>query len=85
MRKKWSDIKLATKKRIAALKRSVRQTGGGQTDPSLLLTGTEERIASLIGAESISGVKGGGDTEALASKASLNSSRPLMANHCKSV
>ncbi len=36
-----SDLKLATKKRIAALKRTTTQTGGGQTDP-IVLTPTEE-------------------------------------------
>ena len=64
MKKKWSDIKLATKKRVAALKRSTTLTGGGQPDPSLTLTQTEERIAALIGSVSMSGLSGGGDTDA---------------------
>ena len=65
-------MKLATKKRVAALKRSIKQTGGGQPDSSLTLTGTEEKIASLIESESISGISGGGDTDALASDPEQN-------------
>ncbi|XP_056225015.1 nuclear apoptosis-inducing factor 1-like [Seriola aureovittata] len=72
VKKKWSDLKLATKKRVTALKRNIRQTGGGQPDSSLILTGTEEKIASLIGSESISGISGGGDTDALASEPEQN-------------
>lgn len=30
MQKKWSDLKIATKKHVAALQRSTTQTGGAQ-------------------------------------------------------
>ena len=63
---------MATKKRVAALKRSIRQTGGHQPDHSLILTRTEEKVASLIWSESISGISGGGDTDALASEQEQN-------------
>lgn len=63
MKKKWSDLKLATKKRIAALKRTTTQTGGGQTDP-IVLTPTEEHVVCvLIGSASITGISGRGDTD----------------------
>ncbi len=62
MKKKWSDLKLATKKRIVALKRTTTQTGGGQTDP-IVLTPTEEHVAALIGSASITGISGRGDTD----------------------
>ncbi len=62
MKKKWSDLKLATKKRIAALKRTTTQTGGGQTDP-IVLTPTEECVAALIGSASITGISGRDDTD----------------------
>ena len=63
MKKKWSDLKLATKKRTAALKRSQNQTGGGEPAPDLNLTPPEERVAGLIGSESIEGVMDDGDTD----------------------
>ncbi len=59
-------MKIATKKRVAAFKRSCTQTGGGQPDPRLTLTPAEERVAALIGPVSVSGISGGGDTEELA-------------------
>lgn len=73
MKKKWSDLKLATKRRVAALKRGSTQAGGGQADPSLPLSPTEEKIASIIGPElgsvvSGGGGGGGGDTGGLAAK-----------------
>ncbi|XP_071770376.1 synaptotagmin-14 [Centroberyx gerrardi] len=46
------------------LRRSTTLTRGGQLDPSLALTQTEERVAALIGSASISGISGGGDTDA---------------------
>ena len=65
VKKKWSDMKLSTKKRVAAVKRAKQETGGGRVDPSLELTAFEERVAGLIGSPSISGLSGGGDTDAL--------------------
>ncbi len=38
---------MATKKYVAALKRSTMQTGGGQPDPSLALMPIEECVAAL--------------------------------------
>ncbi|XP_049897644.1 nuclear apoptosis-inducing factor 1-like [Epinephelus moara] len=64
VKKNWSDLKIATKRRVAALKRSSTQTGGGQPDPSLALTQTAERVAALIWSPSNSGISGGGDTDA---------------------
>ena len=58
-------MKLSTKKRVAAVKRAKQETGGGRVDPSLELTAFEERVAGLIGSPSISGIRGGGDTDAL--------------------
>ncbi|CAL8395495.1 unnamed protein product [Boreogadus saida] len=63
VKKKWSDMKLGTKKRVAAVKRAKQLTGGGRVDPSLELTAFEERVAGLIGSPSISGIRGGGDTD----------------------
>ncbi|RXN38651.1 nuclear apoptosis-inducing factor 1-like protein [Labeo rohita] len=63
VKKKWADLKLSTKKRLAALKRSTTQTGGGQPDPRFVLTPTEERVSALIGPESIVGISVGGDTD----------------------
>ncbi|RXN03344.1 endonuclease domain-containing 1 -like protein [Labeo rohita] len=63
VKKKWTDLKLSTKKRLAALKRSTTQTGGGQPDPRFVLTPTEERVSALIGPESIVGISVGGDTD----------------------
>ncbi|KAJ8010139.1 hypothetical protein DPEC_G00071880 [Dallia pectoralis] len=63
VKKKWSDLKIATKRRVSALKRSQSQTGGGPPDPSLLLTPTEERVAAFIGTVSLEGITGGGDTD----------------------
>jgi len=62
VKRKWSYLKFATKKHIAALKRTTTQTGGGQTDP-IVLTPTEERVAALIGSASIMGISGRGDTD----------------------
>ncbi|CAM4657939.1 unnamed protein product [Leuciscus chuanchicus] len=63
VKKKWSDIKIATKRHVSALKRSQSQTGGGPPDPSLQLTPNEERVATLIGMASLEGITGGGDTD----------------------
>lgn len=60
-------MKLA-KKRVAAIKCNTTQTGGGQPDPSLVLTATEERVAALIGSASIPGINYGGDTDAQVSE-----------------
>lgn len=56
-------MKIATKKRVAAFKRSCTQTGGGQPDPRLTLTPAEERVAALIGPVSVSGISGGGGAQ----------------------
>uniref|UniRef100_A0A672G0Y3 Myb/SANT-like DNA-binding domain-containing protein n=1 Tax=Salarias fasciatus TaxID=181472 RepID=A0A672G0Y3_SALFA len=78
VKKKWSDLKLATKKRVAALRRSSTETGGGPPDPSLTLTATEEKISSLIGAASIIGVcGGGGDTDDLPSELDHNGNQHI--------
>lgn len=52
-----------TKKSIAALKRTTPQTGGGQPDPSLVLTSTEECVAALIRSASVTGISGRGDLD----------------------
>lgn len=78
MKKKWSDLKLATKRRVAALKRGSTQAGGGQADPSLPLSPTEEKIASIIGSELgsvVSSGGGGGDTGGLAAKSEESGNR----------
>lgn len=43
VKKKWSDLKLATKKRVAALRRSTTLTGGGCTDPERGAGGRADR------------------------------------------
>lgn len=49
------------------------QTGGGQPDPSLPLTRTEEKIAAIIGSESITVISGGGgDADRLAATLERN-------------
>lgn len=64
IKKKWSDLKIGTKKRIAALRKSSTQTGGGGPDPGLQLTPTEERVAALMGSATTEGVLGdNGDTD----------------------
>lgn len=69
MKKKWSDLKLATKRRVAALKHSGTQTGGAPADPSLPLSPTEEKIASIIASGSVGALSGGGgDAEEVAAK-----------------
>ena len=55
VKKKWSDLKLATKKHVAALRHSTRLTGGGQIDPGLALIQREEQVAALIESASVSG------------------------------
>ncbi|KAA0723921.1 hypothetical protein E1301_Tti015391 [Triplophysa tibetana] len=67
VKKKWSDLKLATKKRVAVMKR-IMETGAGQPDSSLVLMPIEERIAAIIGLPSVSGISGGGDTDASVSE-----------------
>ena len=61
---KWSDLKLTTKKHVAALRRSTMLTRGGQLDPGLALTQREELVAALIGSVSVAGISSGGDTDA---------------------
>ncbi len=39
--------------------------GGGQPDPSFIFYQIEEQIALLIGSESKTGMRGGGDTDTL--------------------
>ena len=58
-------MNFSTKKRVAAVKRAKQETGGGRVDPSLEQTAFEERVAGLIGSPSISGISGGGNTDAL--------------------
>lgn len=70
VKKKWSDLKLATKRRVAALKHSSTQTGGAPAEPSLPLSPTEEKIASIIASGSVGAIgAGGGDAEEVAAKA----------------
>ncbi|XP_029959996.1 myb-related transcription factor, partner of profilin-like [Salarias fasciatus] len=66
VKKKWSDLKLATKKHVSALRRSGMRAGRGQPDASLILTAAEQKIASIIRSELDGGICAGGDTDALA-------------------
>ncbi|KAJ8256710.1 hypothetical protein COCON_G00188620 [Conger conger] len=63
IKKKWSDIKLDAKKRIAMHRQSVCATGGGEGTPEL--TPLDERLAGIIGEPLLSGVvtEAEGDTD----------------------
>ncbi|XP_062386939.1 t-SNARE domain-containing protein 1-like [Sardina pilchardus] len=54
IKKKWSDIKVDAKKRIAAHRQSVRATGGGKGQPEL--TQLDEKLAGIIGETLLSGI-----------------------------
>lgn len=64
IKKKWSDIKVDAKKRIALHRQSVCATGGGKGTPEL--TPTDEKLAGIIGESLLSGVvtEAEGDTDA---------------------
>lgn len=56
IKKKWSDIKLDVKRRMAAHRQSVVKTGGGTGDeePSSF----DQRVAAIVGETAISGIVG---------------------------
>ncbi|CAM4681829.1 unnamed protein product [Leuciscus chuanchicus] len=64
IKKKWSDIKVDAKKRLALHRQSVSATGGGKGTPEL--TPLDERLAAIIGESLLSGVvtEAEGDTDA---------------------
>ncbi|XP_026113218.1 nuclear apoptosis-inducing factor 1-like [Carassius auratus] len=64
IKKKWSDIKVEAKKRLALHRQSVSATGGGKGTPEL--TPLDERLAAIIGESLLSGVvtEAEGDTDA---------------------
>ena len=63
IKKKWSDIKVDAKKRLASHRQSVCATGGGTGAPEL--TPMDERLAGIIGESLLSGVvtEADGDTD----------------------
>ncbi|XP_010778572.1 uncharacterized protein, partial [Notothenia coriiceps] len=63
IKKKWSDIKVDAKKRLASHRQSVCATGGGKGAPEL--TPMDERLAGIIGESLLSGVvtEADGDTD----------------------
>ncbi|XP_046873074.1 nuclear apoptosis-inducing factor 1-like [Hypomesus transpacificus] len=63
LKKKWSDIKVEAKKRLAHHRQSVSATGGGKGTPEL--TPLDERLAGIIGESLLSGVvtEAEGDTD----------------------
>ncbi|KAJ8364717.1 hypothetical protein SKAU_G00135480 [Synaphobranchus kaupii] len=63
VKKKWSDLKLKAKKRIAHHRASVQATGGGSATPNL--TPEDDRIAAIIGESAVVGVYAEGDTDLL--------------------
>ena len=54
IKKKWSDLKVVAKKRIAEHRRTITATGGGKGTAEL--TPLEEKIHGILGATVISGV-----------------------------
>lgn len=61
VKKKWFDLKVSSKKRIAAHKRDLGATGGGQS--LISESPLADKIAENIGEASMSGVLPDGDTE----------------------
>lgn len=64
IKKKWSDIKVGAKKRIAAHRQSIQATGGGKGVAPL--SEMDNKLAVIIGEPLVSGVVGEeeGDTDA---------------------
>ena len=64
IKKKWSDIKVDAKKRIAAHRQSIRAMGRGEGEPDL--TPMDQKLAGIIGEPLLSGVvpEEEGDTDA---------------------
>ena len=62
-KKKWSDMKVEVKRRIAAHRRSITATGGGTGGEEL--TPFDQRVAAIVGDTALSGVVGAheGDTD----------------------
>ena len=54
MKKKWSDIRVKMKKRIALHRKSVCATGWGKGTPEL--TPTEKKLAGIVGESLLSGL-----------------------------
>lgn len=66
VKKKWADLKLHSKKRIAAHMAKVRLTGGGGATSKL--SPQDERICSIIGEGAVKGVYEEGDTDLLSAE-----------------
>ena len=64
IKKKWSDMKVDSKKRIAEYRQSVLITGGGSGKPPP--SPLDERVAGIIGEKLLSGIvpEDEGDTDA---------------------
>ncbi|XP_062590619.1 myb/SANT-like DNA-binding domain-containing protein 4 [Saccostrea cucullata] len=62
LKKKWSAICSEGKKKFAKIKREQRKTGGGLLPADCTTTPLEEKIQSILGETSTSGVEGGMDT-----------------------
>lgn len=68
VKKKWADLKLQSKKRIAAHMAKVRLTGGG--GPTSKLSPEDERICAIIGEGAVKGIYEEGDTDLLSAEGS---------------
>ncbi|KAI2668908.1 Nuclear apoptosis-inducing factor 1 [Labeo rohita] len=68
VKKKWADLKLQSKKRIAAHMAKVRLTGGG--GPTCKLSPEDERICAIIGEGAVKGIYEEGDTDLLSAEGS---------------
>ncbi|KAK9963490.1 hypothetical protein ABG768_006672, partial [Culter alburnus] len=62
VKRKWFDMKLDCKKRIGSLRKNRIQTGGGPPSSSSIST-CDERIISIIGETSLSGIIPDGDSD----------------------
>ena len=69
IKKKWFDVKVNAKKRVAAHRRGTSATGGGQTNTEL--SPLDNRIASIIGDTALSGIIEDGDTDAQAGPSNI--------------
>ncbi|XP_050971720.1 nuclear apoptosis-inducing factor 1-like [Labeo rohita] len=81
VKKKWADLKLQSKKRIAAHMAKVRLTGGG--GPTCKLSPEDERICAIIGEGAVKGIYEEGDTDLLSAEGSEDEgSLQRRAGHC---
>ena len=63
VKKKWADLKLHSKKRLARHMGMLRETGGGGATSTL--SPEDEKICAIIGEEAVQGVYVEGDTDLL--------------------